>query len=136
LLSAQLLPEQLQGELTYMLIEQYLKVESPPRDKAAFLGAVKCLGTMQNDLTLAHLSELHQGRRSYTSWRIDGDATFVSATGRSGLSNLGATCFLNSTLQQFYAIIPLEVQWPTVPCPQTSFIADRIPTAPRCFWVK
>jgi ubiquitin C-terminal hydrolase len=102
-----LAPEMI-DELNSALLLKYLRIESGDRDKEAFLVAVRLLAVIESDSLLAHLSDLHEPRRPYVKWRIDGDATAVSSTGRSGLLNLGATCFLNSTLQQFYAIVPLR----------------------------
>ncbi|OHS93496.1 hypothetical protein TRFO_40213 [Tritrichomonas foetus] len=107
-LEKNLIPESEKLEITKILIEKYFKIDSPPRTKEAFIAASKCMYHLQNDELLNHLSQLHDGRTVYKDWRLDGDSTTVSPTGFSGLVNLGATCFLNSTLQQFFAIPPLR----------------------------
>lgn len=107
-LELNVVPEGEKVDLTQKLIDRYLKIDSPPRSKESFTEAVKCLSYLSNETLLKHLQELHENKTFYTNWRLDGDSTFVSKTGFSGLINLGVTCFLNSTLQQFFAIPPLR----------------------------
>ncbi|OHT10220.1 hypothetical protein TRFO_20511 [Tritrichomonas foetus] len=89
---------------TKALINSYLFPDSQDKDKECFKIAVHCLSMMQNNILLDHLNRLHFGRTQYSEWDIDGDSNIVSSNGHCGLSNLGATCFLNSTLQQFFSI--------------------------------
>ena len=108
MLSLNLLPDDRKEALTIQLITEYLCVDEKPKDKACFTMAAKCLAHMENEILLNHIQGLHAGRNVYLEWRIDGDASYVSKSGYSGLVNMGATCFLNSTLQQFFAIVPLR----------------------------
>ncbi|KAJ5072824.1 ubiquitin carboxyl-terminal hydrolase 14 [Anaeramoeba ignava] len=48
----------------------------------------------------SHLKNLHKNIRS--NWNYDPVSNVKSSLGYLGLSNLGATCYLNSLLQQFY----------------------------------
>lgn len=107
-LELNVVPEQDKEKLTSDLIKRYLEIESPTRTVKQFVEASKCLAQLRNDILLHHLQKLHTNKSYYMSWRIDGDSKTVSETGFSGLVNLGATCFLNSTLQQFFAIPPLR----------------------------
>lgn len=94
--------------LTSFIIDRYLVVDNVTRDPECFLLSMKCLSKLQNEMLLSRLIQLHSGRSAYTEWHINGDSTVVSNSGHCGLVNLGATCFLNSTLQQFYAIPKLR----------------------------
>jgi hypothetical protein len=94
--------------LTRSLIDRFLVADWRDKDPELFYLAVQCLQHLQNDALLQHLGDLHQGRSSYREWKIDGDSRPVPQFRRTGLDNLGETCFLNATLQQFYAMAPLR----------------------------
>jgi ubiquitin C-terminal hydrolase len=89
-------------------IEQCLQIDSRPRNAAFFSSATRCLTFLRDDRLYNHLLSLHAGRKRYSDYSIDGDAIPETSSGPSGLTNLGATCFLNATLQQFFAVRPLR----------------------------
>jgi hypothetical protein len=41
---------------------------------------------------------------NFPKWKIDGDSFTLNTDGHVGLTNLGCTCYLNSFLQQFFAV--------------------------------
>lgn len=94
--------------ITLKLIDRFLNPDPREKEKKLFTCAIQCLSKMLNDQLLNHLTKLHTGRTNYPDWDIDGDSNIVSPNGHCGLVNLGATCFLNSTLQQFFAIPDLR----------------------------
>ena len=100
--------EEIKEELTKILIDEYLTVDNHSKNSELFKLAVSCLSQIQSIYLLQHLFDLHKNRLGYNELKINGDVPMSSPTGCSGLINLGATCFLNSTIQQFFAIQPLR----------------------------
>jgi hypothetical protein len=49
LLASDLLPDDIQENLSHDLVTDYLQTECPPREKNAFLAAVRCLNHLQNE---------------------------------------------------------------------------------------
>ena len=97
-----------QTTFTNYFIERFLMVDGKDKDSELFDLAVLCLAHLQNDILYGHLDMLHTNKDGYSSWGMVGDTRPASSTGHSGIDNMGATCFLNSTLQQFFAIAPLR----------------------------
>ena len=93
---------------TRNLVTKFLNVNSKERGNECFTLAVHCLSKMQNEILLDQLTSLHSQTISYTEWNIDTNLFTVSPTGHCGLENIGANCFLNSILQQFFAIPSLR----------------------------
>lgn len=100
--------DQIKLQIVHILIANYLTIDSRPKDKNCFSLALECLSLLKCPDLFQQLQDLFNKKIQPKEWRIDGDSTAVSSTGFSGLINLGATCFLNSTLQQFFAIPPLR----------------------------
>lgn len=88
------------------LIEKYLQTDGTC-DKNSFMNACRILGRLNTANLQDKIRELHGNMHPISKWSINGDCPRKSSLG-SGLINLGATCFLNSSLQQFFYILPLR----------------------------
>jgi len=86
------------------LIDMFLRKESPSTSKEAFISAAQCFSAIKSYSLYKHIESLHDSHQQFKEWRVPGDTSRVSKTGYVGLLNLGATCFLDSILQQFYMI--------------------------------
>lgn len=108
MLENNVIPSEYFDNISKEIVNKYLTINSKPRNKESFSLALKCLSHIDSDYAIETLNSYHKERNAYNEWGIDGDSSTVSSTGYSGLINLGATCFLDSTLQQFYGIPQLR----------------------------
>ncbi|EAY17716.1 Clan CA, family C19, ubiquitin hydrolase-like cysteine peptidase [Trichomonas vaginalis G3] len=85
-----------------MLIDKYLRLDSD-RSDGYFKLVCSILSIINNERLNEHIDDIFQNSKSIRNWDTSGDIETKHKNG-AGLINLGATCFFNSTLQQFYAI--------------------------------
>ena len=119
-----LMPECDQKTLLQFLKNKFLQFDIDEGDRVAFISASSCLERLHNlsDINANeetsndgtnkkahyilndHLKLHHVDPLPYSSFNINGDNAGICNYNRVGLKNLGMTCYLNSTLQQFYNI--------------------------------
>ncbi|OHS97273.1 hypothetical protein TRFO_09551 [Tritrichomonas foetus] len=102
--------------LLHFLIDHFLVFDFDEHDRISFISAAKCIAAL-SDVTdsygnlilkgrLMHINSLNNS--PYSVFNINGENCAISNLNKVGLKNLGMTCYLNSTLQQFYALKPLR----------------------------
>jgi ubiquitin C-terminal hydrolase len=85
------------------MTNMYFKYNKSHRSAALWKAACHVLSCFPPGYFSAHFDNLIK-LAGYQTWRVDGDILEVSLDGRVGLTNLGMTCYVNSVIQQFFAI--------------------------------
>lgn len=94
------------------LINRFITTNYNQNDRIAFETASKCLTllSLEGNLILKKVLEEQNEKRKkpFHQFKIDGNQIKISKTNKVGLKNLGMTCYMNATLQQFYSIKPFR----------------------------
>lgn len=107
LISKGFMSDEQKEKLVNYLIDKFLEYNETPRTKETMIAACNVIALCPNEKLYERLKFLHDNKSEWEEKKIDGDAS-APKTGYVGLINLGATCFLNSTLQQFFMIPKLR----------------------------
>lgn len=98
--------------LLEFLINRFITVNCNKNDRVAFETASKCLVLLssEKDFLLKQYLEKENNKRTkpFHRFQIDGSQIEIAKCNKVGLKNLGMTCYLNATLQQFYSIKPFR----------------------------
>ncbi|OHT16616.1 hypothetical protein TRFO_13027 [Tritrichomonas foetus] len=94
------------------LINRFISFDIKKDDRIAFETASRCIVQissvlLDNDILRNTLEQHHVNRKPFHQFQIPGDDYSIEYN-KVGLKNLGMTCYLNATLQQFYAIKPFR----------------------------
>jgi hypothetical protein len=85
------------------MTNQYFESKKTRRSTALWDAVCHALSSFPPRYFSAHFGNLIKSMACKT-WRVDGDNLEISPDGRVGLTNLGMTCYVNSVIQQFFAI--------------------------------
>ena len=112
LLQFAMLPADFLPVLTRFLINKFFIYDMNKQLKLSFMNAVLCLinlcdvvDPVSKQLLLHNaLIKHHVNIHPFSSFSTRLDNCLISEAGKVGLTNLGATCYMESSLQQFFAI--------------------------------
>lgn len=110
-----LFPQDYKPRLTEFLINRFFTYDNDSERNESFHSAVNCLTKLVDVVDSSNERLLHKALMShydnlqpFSSFSSRNDACLISSAKRVGLVNLSATCYLNSSLQQIFAIPALR----------------------------
>lgn len=100
------------SQLLDFLLNKFLTFDYDKKDRVAFVTASKCIVLLSSNdkkklIEILKTINASQNHPSY-EYQINGDQVSISNFNKVGLKNLGMTCYLNATLQQFYSVKPFR----------------------------
>jgi len=109
-----LFPSELKSEVVTFLIKQYLDYDITSESKSSYHEASLCIFSLLDCLEngefvfFLHFLGLLSSTTGFTRYNLNGDNILRKSSYPSGLKNLGATCYINATIQQLYSIKPIR----------------------------